>query len=44
MIQENVTDISENEHLNFKFDHIIVNNNDMNCFQSTIDTMMKDIN
>jgi hypothetical protein len=44
MIQENVTDISENEHLKFKFDHIILNNNDIDCFQSTIDTLMKDIN
>jgi hypothetical protein len=44
IIQENVTDITENEHLKFKFDHIIVNNNDMKCFEHTIDILMNNIN
>ena len=44
IIQENVTDITENEHLKFKFDHIIVNTNDMKCFENTIDILMNNIN
>lgn len=44
IIQENVTDVSENEHLNFKFNHIIVNDNDIDSFKSTIDSLIENIN
>tara|TARA_Y100000389_G_C17398134_1_gene483779 strand:- start:391 stop:966 length:576 start_codon:yes stop_codon:yes gene_type:complete len=43
IIQENITDISENEHLKFKFNNIIVNDNNMTNFEKTIDDLFESL-